>query len=219
MKILAITDIHGHLETIDQLGSILSAPDLILLCGDLTHFGKTKEARQVIEKIMKFNQHVLAVPGNCDHPEVNSLLQDYQINLHGTGKILDGLGFIGLGGSLPCPGHTPNEFSEQQLTAFLEQGRTMLHDWNGPLMLLTHQPPINTINDRVADNWHVGSKAVRRFIEIHQPLICFTGHIHEGVGIDSLGQTRIINPGPLRQGGFAFAEINEGITTLEIRQY
>jgi len=219
MKIITLTDIHGHLEAIEHVGQILVSADLILLSGDLTHFGKEKEVRKVIDTIKNYNQQILTVPGNCDHPQVESYLHQYQISLHGRGIILNGLGIIGLGGSLPCPGHTPNEFTEQQLALLLEHGRSGLQDWDGPLILIAHQPPINTLNDRVAENLHVGSKSVRTFIELHQPLICFTGHIHEGVGIDILGQTRIVNPGPLRNGGYTFAEIEETVTTLEIREF
>jgi hypothetical protein len=60
---------------------------------------------------------------------------------------------------------------------------------------------------------------VRTYIETRQPLICFTGHIHEAKGIDRIGRTQIINPGPLWKGGYAYAEVEGGqIKTLEIRQ-
>ncbi len=44
---------------------------------------------------------------------------------------------------------------------------------------------------------HVGSAAVRRFIERHRPLACFTGHIHEAAGMDS---HRADAPGQSRAG-------------------
>jgi len=64
----------------------------------------------------------------------------------------------------------------------------------------------------------VGSVAVRLFIEKYQPKICFTGHIHESVGVDKIGDTHIINPGMLNRGCFAYAEIGENVDTLEIRR-
>jgi Icc-related predicted phosphoesterase len=173
--------------------------------------------QQVIEKIKIFNRHILAVPGNCDQPPAETFLNLRQINLHGRGKIINSVGIIGLGGSLPCPGHTPNEYSEQQLAKLLEQGKKLLGSGDIPFILMSHQPPKNTINDRVALNIHVGSEAVRHFIEQHQPLVCFTGHIHEGIGIDTIGSTKIINPGPLHKGGYAYSEIGSTIDNLEIR--
>jgi Icc-related predicted phosphoesterase len=50
-----------------------------------------------------------------------------------------------------------------------------------------------------------------------QPLICFTGHIHEARGIDAIGRTKLINPGPLREGGYAYAVLHDDVETLEIR--
>ncbi|MBN2117454.1 MAG: hypothetical protein JW730_12835 [Anaerolineales bacterium] len=82
---------------------------------------------------------------------------------------------------------------------------------------MCHQPPFGTRNDLIQGNVHVGSKAVRKFIERYQPLICFTGHIHEGTGIHQMGNTRIINPGPLSEGSYAYADITpEGIQALEV---
>jgi len=88
-----------------------------------------------------------------------------------------------------------------------------------PLVLMSHQPPINTQCDRIATGAHVGSHAVRRFIEIRQPLVCFTGHIHESVALDNIGDTRIVNPGMLANGQYAYAEIGQGKATVEIRRF
>ncbi len=66
--------------------------------------------------------------------------------------------------------------------------------------MVSHQPPYDTINDQVSPGVHVGSNSIRKFIEEHQPLVCFSGHIHEGTGIDHIGNTAIVNPGSGRQG-------------------
>jgi len=60
---------------------------------------------------------------------------------------------------------------------------------------------------------------VRSFIEQEQPLICFTGHIHEGVGIDSIGKTKIVNPGPFKDGGYALANITSEQAFVEIKNW
>jgi Icc-related predicted phosphoesterase len=97
----------------------------------------------------------------------------------------------GLCGSLPCPGKTPHEYSEEEYEALLE----MIHVPAGKLLIMvSHQPPAGTLNDQVSPGVHVGSKSVRHFIEKHRPLVCFTGHIHEGIAIDHI-VTVIVNPG------------------------
>jgi Icc-related predicted phosphoesterase len=47
---------------------------------------------------------------------------------------------------------------------------------------------------------HIGSRAIRRWIERHQPLLTLHGHIHEspkqsGSFFDRIGSTVVINPG------------------------
>ncbi len=69
---------------------------------------------------------------------------------------------------------------------------------------------IIALSDQVSPGVHVGSKVIRQFIERRQPLICFTGHIHEGIGIDHIGHTVVINAGPAGAGNYALAE-TEGI--------
>jgi hypothetical protein len=77
-----------------------------------------------------------------------------------------------------------------------------------PLILVSHQPPFGTLNDQVSPLRHVGSTSVRRFIEKHQPLICLTGHIHEGIAIDYIGKSVIVNPGPAAAGNYALVELS-----------
>lgn len=54
------------------------------------------------------------------------------------------------------------------------------------------------------------SRAVREAILEHKPVVCLTGHIHEGRGIDSLGRTTVLNPGPLRAGRYARVRMTGG---------
>ena len=63
-----------------------------------------------------------------------------------------------------------------------------------------HAPPFNTRCDVLFDGQHIGSKAVRRWIERNQPLLTLHGHIHEspklsGSFFDRIGSTTVINPG------------------------
>lgn len=56
------------------------------------------------------------------------------------------------------------------------------------LILVSHAPPYDTACDYTCTNKtdcfdHVGSKAVKKFIEREQPLITLHGHIHDTVGL------------------------------------
>lgn len=217
MKILGLPDIHGSRKNLEKLSQQIADADLVLLLGDITNFGHKADMESIVAWVMAINDRCLAVPGNCDHEETESVLDARGINLNGKHTIIDGLSFVGLGASLKTPFKgTPFEVSESYLKQKLEAGISNLHD-DLPKILVSHQPPINTTADAVNEDLHVGSTSVREFIEQQQPMLCFTGHIHEGRGIDAIGKTRIINPGPVYQGYYAYAEIDSDIRALELR--
>ncbi|MEO1289117.1 MAG: hypothetical protein AAFV93_15240, partial [Chloroflexota bacterium] len=89
-----------------------------------------------------------------------------------------------------------------------------------PKILVTHQPPYGTKADSTWTGKHVGSHAIREFIELEQPLICFTGHIHEAVSIDTIGKTKIINSGMISGSNrYAYTEIVGGqVSTLKLER-
>ena len=208
LHIIHLTDIHGVNYLIDEIGSEIKHADLVILSGDITHFGGIKEAEKIINTIKDYNSSLLAVSGNCDYPEIEDYLLVNDINLHLTPRELAGFTFAGIGGSLPCPGTTPFEYSDDQAKAWLEN---IMDKLTGelPLIFISHQPPFNTVNDALPDGLHVGSKSIYNFICNIQPLICLTGHIHEGIGIDTTGKTKIVNPGPFRTGKYAKLEIKD----------
>ncbi len=192
--------------------------DLVLLAGDITTFGNDRDAQKIIDAVRNYNQNILAVPGNCDPPSVDLYLKKLGVNLDNELREIDGYFFWGLGGALPAPGKTPNELSEQQFELILNKFQTQISNPQ-KLILLVHQPPYGTVADRLSRDEHVGSRALRQFVEDVQPLAYFTGHIHEGRGVDYIGRTAIVNPGPLRSGGFARARIVEGKMKLEIENF
>ena len=111
-----------------------------------------------------------------------------------------------MGGSLPCPGYTPFEYEESEAGSWLSDMKDKIKNIK-PLIFVSHEPPVNTKNDRLTNGDHVGSISVRKFIEDTCPLICLTGHIHEGIGVDAIGKCVLINPGPFRMGYYASIKI------------
>lgn len=217
MIIVALTDIHGQTGNINKIADVLETADVVLLTGDITHFGYEKEAKKVFQEISACNSSIFAVSGNCDNAAVTRFLYEQNCNVQNEIRQFNGYSFSGLGGSLPCPGKTPTEYSEEEYELFISslKKQTIPESQN---ILLSHQPPLNTVNDEVEPGKHVGSKVIREFIEWLQPLVVFTGHIHEGVGIDKIGKTHVINPGPLIDSGYTYARILDSqVVDLEIR--
>jgi len=63
-----------------------------------------------------------------------------------------------------------------------------------------HAPPFDTRCDVLFDGRHIGSKALRNWIERNQPCFSLHGHIHESPKLsrsffDRIGATTVINPG------------------------
>ncbi len=218
MIIINIVDIHGNIKPIDKIGDVISSADLIIIAGDLTQFGGEKDAEEVIGAVGKYNTSILAVTGNCDKKEVDGYLDSRNMNIHGRSVNIDGLSIMGAGGSLPCPSPTPNVYTEEDYVEIFEES-VEGSDEGLPAILVSHQPPYGTLNDRIANGAHVGSRTVREFIERHKPLVCFTGHIHEAPGIDTLGSTKVVNPGPLGTRSYAYLDVTDGINALEIRKF
>jgi Icc-related predicted phosphoesterase len=70
----------------------------------------------------------------------------------------------------------------------------------GRTIAVIHCPPYGTRCDVLFNREHIGSRAVRGWIERHQPLLSLHGHIHEsprmsGAFADRIGKTVVVNPG------------------------
>jgi len=67
-------------------------------------------------------------------------------------------------------------------------------------LFVLHSPPRGTRCDMIAAEQHVGSRAIRAFVERYQPPLVLSGHIHESPRVsssyrDTIGRTLIVNPG------------------------
>jgi hypothetical protein len=150
------------------------------------------------------------VPGNMDSPELASWAGTGSVRpLHGRWAIVGAVFLIGLGGSPSGPFRTPFEVRDEKATMLL--GEAVASFSVGTLVLVSHCPPMNTRLDIVPSGEHAGSMAVRCFIEKFKPALVISGHIHEAKGIDSMGGTTLINPGPAR-GNYAEITLNSNVS-------
>jgi len=185
---------------VESIPGIESA-DHIIITGDITNFGSNSDAEVMLNRLLTINSNIMGVAGNLDQPDVADYLEDIGLSLHGKGTIINGLGIVGLGGSNYTPFKTPYEFSEQELADLLASGLSQVGEVKD-FILVSHTPPYETHTDKLLNGTHVGSTAVRTFIEQQQPLLCLTGHIHEAMGQDYIGRTLVLNPGMIKDGGY-----------------
>jgi len=216
MVIIALADIHANLTHLPQIADQLTAADLVLLAGDITQFGEWREAEAIISEIREYNRNVLAVPGNCDRSGVNDYLTEAGISIDHNCVSAGEIRFIGMGGSLPYHGTGPNEMLNNDFTISLDAIQQLLPSDN-KFVLVTHEPPADTAID-LSDGEHIGSRAVRGFIEKTQPLLAVCGHTHQSPGTDHIGRTTIINPGPFKDARYAYIELSDKVENAQILQ-
>lgn len=208
MKILVMGDIHGQCQNIFKYLQ-KNKVDLIILTGDITHFGPARLGEEILNEICIFDTLTLAIPGNCDQTYIYDEIESSNaINLHNNSLIIKNIGICGFGGSNITPFNTPLEFAEIQIYSQLE--KLMKEIENEEIrILVTHAPPYNTKADILPSGDHVGSESIRKIIEEYQPTFNVCGHIHESKAIDKIGDTTIINPGESSQGFAGIIEISE----------
>src|SRR5215468_2724110 len=205
-------------RAIEGVGPALRTADVAVLTGDLTNFGEPDDAWRVIDAVRAHCPQVWAVTGNLDMLWVIDALRAQGVSLHGEGRRLGDLGVFGCGGSNITPMDTPTEFEEEELRDVLERGHTAVADTPRRLMIC-HTPPFGTRLDRLMNGTPVGSPAVRAFIEARRPQVCVVGHIHEGRGVDRVGDTLVLNAGALRDGGYVVVTADAHGLHVELRNF
>lgn len=235
MKLLIFSDIHGRIGGFSSIAGAAAEADAVVVNGDLTHFGGKSDALEVISELKRLHRTLYAVPGNCDNEEVAAAIDAEGIGINGlsvrlgaapgaatapgsqeppgaqsaTGAPL----LYGIGGALPGPVATPNEYSEEELQGLL--GAVPEPD-DAPLLLVCHQPPHKTVADRAMRVKHVGSRILREWMGVHAPLLILTGHIHESHGYDWYGKTCVVNPGAFKEGRYAEIELDAASRNAEV---
>jgi Icc-related predicted phosphoesterase len=211
---IALPDLHDQSESLKRIAKPLYDADVVLLVGDMTN-GNMNHLMRLFAILEDYNETIFAVAGNLDTEQMNTYLAREGISLHRRHLLYDGVAIAGVGGALPFAGKYV--FSEAQFAQFLDDTQTDLPA-GVPQVLMCHQPPYGAL-DRLPSGQHVGSHAVRAFLERVQPAVCFTGHIHEAVGVAHIGATTLINAGPLWvTESYGYAEIVDGkLITAEIR--
>lgn len=214
---IAVGDIHDDPGQFSRIPGLAHA-DGIIITGDLTMLGGVQKAQEVLAQMQPGATPVLGQIGNMDLPEVNEWLDSRDMNLHDkVRELAPGVAIFGVGGSTVTPFDTPSEFSEEAYKNWLNEMWPAAAKYPHTI-LISHNPPKDTICDDLGNGAHVGSESVRQFIEEHQPDLCICGHIHEAKGTDHIGQTLIINPGQLNQGGYVVVKYENGKLTAELRE-
>jgi Icc-related predicted phosphoesterase len=207
-RILFLTDLHGASGYLPALLAEQRAADVVLLGGDVTSFGGEREVASMVEPLMQTYPRVYGVQGNVDFDGVLTWLEERDLSLHGRGRVFRDIGLHGCGGSNHTPLKTPTEYTETEIGALLEEGHAHVRDAR-VRVVVSHTPPLDTPADRMFTGKHVGSSAVRAFVERTTPALCLCGHIHEAASVHRMGDSWVVNPGSFSTGRYAVVDVGD----------
>ena len=208
MDIIIFSDIHGDVENLltyfDKIKELKF--DVVVCPGDFTDINTPKNFTQeditklIITELRGLKKPILAVPGNVDTKNIIEIFEKEDISIHGKGKIIGDFGFYGYGGA-KTPFETNIEPSDEELKNGLGNAWGVVEKTKYKIQV-THNPPFGTRMDMVQSGAHVGSETIKEFIELHEPVLAISAHIHEARGTDHLKKTFLINSGRFPEGYF-----------------
>lgn len=209
MQWIVLADVHGSVRYLPSIVPELSQAAGVFIAGDITNFGGAEEAARIIDSIAAVNDNILAVAGNCDLKGVEQCLEERGMGLHCKAKVQGALCCAGANG---LPSHEQGEASVMRL---LEEVVQPHHA--SALVVVTHQPAYATGVDGLRGSRYSGSRALRQFIESQEPLLAISGHVHEAAGVDRLGKTTLVNPGPFGAGHYAVVTFEQDQVTAQLK--
>ncbi|MCI5607222.1 MAG: metallophosphoesterase family protein [Treponema sp.] len=213
MKFLVISDLHAHNEVLDKMNDLFSQADGVIFGGDFAECFKPETGKDALEQLCSKHENIFAVLGNCDNEDFLEDLENKDVSVENSLVFHEGLAFAGSGGGTKFTGKTEFERTEEEilgdynivLDSVEQTGDESL--WNS-LIVISHNPPKAALVDKVNEELHAGSQMFAEFITKNQPLAVVCGHIHEGTGIEKIGNTTVINPGSIgEEGTFAWLEV------------
>jgi Icc-related predicted phosphoesterase len=210
VRILYAVDVHDRFGTVAEAVARAGPVDALVVGGDITTFGTPEDCERAVELWRPLAPRLLAVAGNCDSPEIDARLVELGVSVDGRGVTLDGVGVFGVSASPPTPLRTPYEVPDGELGRRAESGQADVEE-AAVRVFCPHAPPFGTRCDRLSSGEHVGSAALRAFVERTQPDVVLCGHIHESRGMDLVGSSRIVNPGPVARGHYALVEVGDDV--------
>ena len=202
MRVAAIGDLHVVEDSVapyrELFAEVSSQADVLVLCGDLTNFGKTSEAEILAEDIRTCSIPVLGVLGNHDYEsgqpdEVARILHEAGMTvLDEQAHEIDGVGFAGVKGFMGGYGRGElAPFGEPIAKAFvdealnearkLENGLRQLRT-ERTVAVLHYSPVVETLEGEPVEIFqYLGSQrladAIDRFDHVKAVV---HGHAHHG---------------------------------------
>jgi putative phosphoesterase len=204
LNLLVCSDLHGSSEAarMVEAASLEASYDAVVICGDFTTLGSTSF---VSDFLASMKTRVLAVPGNCDHPDTVAILERANASVHNMRVSLHGWNFFGFGGGLPSDSGMPFEIEED----IVERSLRSVAISEG--IMVTHMPAYG-MNDLTRAGLSLGSEGILRVAKEFKPVLALSGHVHESRGKVLTMDTTFVNPGPAKNGLYASVQVGEVVS-------
>jgi Icc-related predicted phosphoesterase len=211
VRIAYLVDVHDRFDAVPEAMRRIGPVDVLIIGGDVTTGGTPDQAARAVEEWGTLAPRLLALAGNMDDPATDDRLAELGVALDGRGVALGDVGLFGVAAAPKSPLDSPYELDDEELSRRIEAGYAAVEDCRIRIFC-PHAPPHGTACDRLAGGRHVGSTIVRAFVEREQPELVLCGHIHESRGIDEVGRTKVVNPGPAMRGHYAVVDVDGTIS-------
>ena len=183
-------------DCVEHLLKLVEQPDLILMTGDLTDFGRPEEYDLVRRLLAPLDIPLYVIPGNHDDREnLRSAFKDHTY-LPADGEflhyVIDDYPLRMIGLDTTIPGKPGGELCTQRL-AWLDQ--QLRQETDKPTLLFMHHPPIKTgIVHMDVQNCSNG-EALGELLEQHRQVFqILCGHVHRPIHSQWHGITVTIAP-------------------------
>jgi Icc-related predicted phosphoesterase len=192
MRILCVSDLHADLDACERVVERSGSVDVVVLAGDFAR--RHRMLRETIDTLRPIATPCVLVPGNNERPDdLRAACAGWHAArvLHGSGCVIDGVPFWGLGAGVPVTPFGPWSYDLTE-----DQARAMLAGVTQGGVLVSHSPPKGH-GDRTSAGQSAGSAAVLEAVGRARPALVVCGHIHDSWGHDGQsGPTRVVNAGP-----------------------
>ena len=160
MNLLCLSDIHGEAAGLEELLSGPEQLDVVIVAVISRTSADARRRTRCSRRSCRRGARLIAVAGNMDREAARGYLGELGVDLHARGTVIDGVGFMGLGGGTPSPFGTPWEIGDEEAERCLAAGFAQIAEASFRV-LVSHAPPRGTELDRGFARQHVGSDAVQ----------------------------------------------------------
>ena len=197
-----VVDTSGLLKRcVDHIRALKQQPDIVIVTGDLTDFGRPDEYAYLRELLAPLARPVYLIPGNHDHREnMVAAFPDHRYltqNLPFIQYAIEDLPVRILAIDTVIPQESGGELCEARLGWL---ARKLAEAPARPTIIIMHHPPFKTFIGHMDDIGLANAEGLKAIVERHpqvERVLC--GHLHRPIQVRWAGTLASTAPSPAHQ--------------------